>query len=66
MARPLVPTGSITVTLEPGEGYKLSSQTNQQSQMVTITNDGMAQRPVLYVENKTGVDSVSVGDPQAT
>ena len=29
--------------------------------MVTITNDGMAQRPVLYVENKTGVDSVSVG-----
>ena len=53
--------GSITVTLEPGEGYKLSSQTNQQFQMVTITNDGMAQRPVLYVENKTGVDSVLVG-----
>ncbi len=53
--------GSITVTLEPGEGYKLSSQANQKSQMVTITNDGMAQRPVLYLENKAGVDSVSVG-----
>ena len=53
--------GSITVSLEPGEGYKLSSQTHQQFQMVTITNDGMAQRPVLYVENKTGVESISVG-----
>ena len=53
--------GSITVTLEPGEGYKLSSQTNQNSNMVTITNDGMAQRPVLYLENKAGVDSVTVG-----
>ena len=53
--------GSITVTLEPGDGYKLSSQANQKSSMVTITNNGMLQRPVLYVENKTGVDSVSVG-----
>ena len=50
--------GSVTVTLEPGDGYKLPSS---KSQTVTITNNGMPQLPVLYIENKTGVDLVSVG-----
>ena len=56
--------GSITVTLEPGDGYKLPPS-NQASAMVTVSNDGMAQKPILFIENKVGVDSASVGSAGA-
>ena len=52
--------GSITVTLEPGDGYKLPPL-NQMSAMTTVSDDGMAQKPILFIENKVGVDSASVG-----
>ncbi len=43
--------GSITVTLKPGEGYKLPSQT---SATVTIATSGSTQNPVLFLDNKIG------------
>ena len=40
--------GSITVTLEPGDGYKLP---NSPSAMVTIATSGSTQTPVLFLDN---------------
>ena len=43
--------GSITVTLEPGDGYKLP---NSPSAMVTIATSGSTQNPVLFLDNIIG------------
>ena len=43
--------GSITLTLEPGDGYKLPSSP---SAMVTIATSGSTQNPVLFLDNIVG------------
>ena len=46
--------GSVTVTLEPGDGYKLP---NSPSAMVAIATSGSTQIPVMFIENKSDGDS---------
>ena len=55
--------GSITVTILPGKDYKLGSTS---STSVTITNDGATQMPIMYIQNKIGVNLVAVGSSGAT
>ena len=50
----VVQVGSITVTLEPGDGYKLP---NSPSAMVAIATSGSTQIPVMFIENKSDGDS---------
>ena len=63
------PAGAITVTLEPSKDYKLGTQ---KSAMVTITNDGSTQMPILYIDNKSEdgsnrvIDSVTVASSGTT
>ncbi len=49
--------GSITVTLEPGEGYKLPPQS---SRTVIIATTGSTQTPVLFIDNKSDSDNNAV------
>ena len=53
------PAGTITVTLEPSKDYQLGTQ---KSAMVTITNDGSTQIPILYIDNKSEVGNNRVID----
>ncbi len=44
--------GSITLTLKPGDGYKLPTQS---SRTVTIATSGSTQTPVMYISNKSEI-----------
>ena len=55
--------GSITVSILPGKDYKLGSTS---STSVTITNDGATQMPIMFIQNKIGVNSVTVASSGTT